>query len=533
MYNILLTDDEQIVIDSLTFILNKNFSGKIKLFSALSGSDALKIVQSEKIDIAFMDIHMPGINGLETISLIKQINPNTIIIILSAYDQFHYAQEAINLGAYKYLTKPVNRNLIIQTVQSSMDEVDSKYGKLSDNIELHEKLNLVTSMVESDFIYSLIFNNSSQTDFSDYLDYFAIKDASYFMCCLEVPNLKQKNRYETYVKIRDILTSKGRCIIGSFMVNRLGIFFPIIKSTLSENMEKDKADLMKNIFLLLSTKLYSGLRLGVSAVQSDITKSSNAYNDAQQALNSTPLSGGISFFESSTHSSKTEAEVQRYSLLILNRIRIGDAASVRQNISNYITSLSETYMPQMDKLKGFVFEFLINVRNIVLEVNNSYRNEAFDSAFSVLSQTDDLAIIEEFLLNRCIECAAAMTEYTSNNENPIIKKACEYIEENLSKEISLEQLASHLSVSPFYLSKLFKEERGENYISYLTSCRLEKAKNLLQNETLIIKEITSQIGYNDQNYFSKLFKMKFGITPTEYRESIHRLGNTGDVGNDK
>ena len=86
MYNILLTDDEQIVIDSLTMILNKNFEGQISLFSASSGAKALEIARSGGIDIIFMDIHMPGMNGLETISLIKQINPNIAIIILSAYE---------------------------------------------------------------------------------------------------------------------------------------------------------------------------------------------------------------------------------------------------------------------------------------------------------------------------------------------------------------------------------------------------------------------------------------------------------------
>ena len=106
MYSFLLTDDEQIVIDTLTLIIRRNFGEDIKIFSALSGSAALDIVHKEKIDIMFMDIHMPGINGLEAINLIKQINQNIIVIILSAYDQFEYAQEAINLGAFKYLTKP-------------------------------------------------------------------------------------------------------------------------------------------------------------------------------------------------------------------------------------------------------------------------------------------------------------------------------------------------------------------------------------------------------------------------------------------
>lgn len=522
MFNILLTDDEQIVIDSLTLILNKNFEGQIKIFSALSGAQALSIVQADKIDIVFMDIHMPGLNGLETISLIKQINPNTVVIILSAYDQFHYAQEAINLGAYKYLTKPVNRNLIVQTVQGAMDLVNSRHGKLSDSIELHEKLNLVTSMVESDFIYSCIFNNASDTDFSDYLEYFSIQNTSYFMCCIEVPNIDSSKRYEIYMKIRDVFSSKCRCILGSFMVNRIGAFFPITKTTDADDLEVTKQNLMNKIYILLTQNLSAKVKIGVSKVHESISETSTAYNDALFALNKIQDESGLSLYYENSNTSSNEVQIQKYVNLILNRIKIGDASSVRQNVSLYMASLCNTYIPQMDKIKGFIFELLVNIRNIVLNADPSYRNEAFDSSFSILSKTDEVSELEEFLLNRCIECAAAMAEISGNQENPIIAKACAYIGDNLEKNISLDQLAEYLGVSPFYLSKLFKEEKGENYISYLTTCRLEKAKRLLQNDSLIIKEITAQTGYNDQNYFSKLFKQKYGMTPSEFRDSIKR-----------
>src|SRR5574344_1803915 len=159
MYNILTCDDEQIVIDSLQFIIKKNFEGQVNLFSALSGSDALAIASREKIDIIFMDINMPGMSGLETISCIMNLKPETVIVVLSAFDKFQYAQEAMNLGAYKYITKPVNRNVVIQTVRNAMNLVDERRGKDSDDQELLKKLDTVSPMVESDFIYSCIFSS--------------------------------------------------------------------------------------------------------------------------------------------------------------------------------------------------------------------------------------------------------------------------------------------------------------------------------------------------------------------------------------
>ena len=198
MYNILTCDDEQIVIDSLQFIIKKNFEGQINLFSALSGSDALTIASREKIDIIFMDINMPGMSGLETINCIMNLKPDTVIIVLSAFDKFQYAQEAMNLGAYKYITKPVNRNIVIQTVRNAMNLVDERRGKNSEGLDLQKKLDTVSPMVESDFIYSCMFSNDKNEDLSSYLEYFNLDVANYFFTCIEVPHSDSKNQFEFY-----------------------------------------------------------------------------------------------------------------------------------------------------------------------------------------------------------------------------------------------------------------------------------------------------------------------------------------------
>lgn len=114
----------------------------MNLFSALSGSDAVSIVSREKIDIIFMDINMPGMSGLDAISCIKSLKPSAVIIVLSAFDKFQYAQEAMNIGAYKYITKPVNRSIVIQTVRNAMNLVDERNGTNSGNLELQKNWTL-------------------------------------------------------------------------------------------------------------------------------------------------------------------------------------------------------------------------------------------------------------------------------------------------------------------------------------------------------------------------------------------------------
>jgi two-component system response regulator YesN len=102
----------------------------------------------------------------------------------------------------------------------------------------------------------------------------------------------------------------------------------------------------------------------------------------------------------------------------------------------------------------------------------------------------------------------------------IIKKAKVFIEENYHKDISLDDVSRIVDISPYYFSKLFKEETGENFIDYLTNIRIEKAKKLLQNRELSIKTICVDTGYSDPNYFSRIFKKQVGITPTEYRDKL-------------
>lgn len=537
MYNILLTDDEQIVNETLSLILNRNFGGEVKIFTALSGSKAIEIIRTEKIDIIFMDIHMPGINGLETISLIKQINPNIIIVILSAFDQFQYAQQALNLGAFKYLTKPVNRNIIIQSVRECMNLVDSKRGAISDNIQLHEKLNIVSSIVESDFIYSCMFSDST-ADFSTYLDYFNIAGLPYFMGCIDFFQIDQDKRYDVYMKTRDILTSKGKCVIGSFMTNKIGFFYSLPKDKDIEKQSKESLNdvyyeeiqhsIAKSIYSIISTNITSKVRIGVGSIEKDIQKSSLAYKNALSALNSIELEGGLAFYLDLVNANDESFQLKKINALlskIESRFKVADISAVNILLVEYIDLLFDLYKQKMDLLKNKLLEFIFSIRSWTIQVVSDYFNNSFDNSFKFISLTEDKTEIIQFINDRVVECISEISMQKDAKEHPIIKKACAYIEKNLCFDIGLEQLAEYLNLSSFYLSKLFKEEKGCNFITYLTDCRLEKAKTLLRNDSLIIKEVSKAVGYNDQNYFSKAFKQKFGLSPREYKESLGEKEN--------
>ncbi len=516
MYNILLTDDEQIMIDSLKFIIEKNFPGQVDLYFSLSGPDALCIAAQNRIDIIFMDINMPGLDGLETLKCITQSKPDTVIIILSAFDRFQYAQEAVNLGAYKYLTKPVNRNTVIETVRGAMNLVDRMRGRLSNEVELHKKLDLVSPMVESDFIYSAAFSGGK--DVSDYFSYFNVTEPYWCFCCLEISHIESKNQYELYLRIRDILKSKSRCLVGSFMLNRIAVFFPIADGGSRDAATAQMKIQIADIYRLLSINICYGIRAGVSRSETDRQRTTAAYNDALDALNRTPPDGGIFFEDDTGRKSEKNPDAGETAEKIFARVRAGDANGASLLVDSYCIALSQKYGGELDKVKNALFELLVNVRNITTEIDNTYHNEAFSNAFSILSSENDLSALEQFVQNRCSECASDVLRVSSDLENPIIEKACAFMTEHMPEDISLERTAQEVNVSPFYLSKLFKEEKNENFITYLTGLRMEKACALLKESRASVKEVSASVGYNDQNYFSRLFRNKFGMTPTEFRD---------------
>lgn len=124
MYKIMLADDEGIVIDSLKFIIEKEFAGDCVIEYAKTGRSVIELAERFRPDIAVMDIQMPGINGIDAMKEIREANHHTIFIIMSAYDKFDYAKEAINLGVMEYLNKPVDREKIVQVLKKAMHDID-------------------------------------------------------------------------------------------------------------------------------------------------------------------------------------------------------------------------------------------------------------------------------------------------------------------------------------------------------------------------------------------------------------------------
>ncbi|MCF0242702.1 MAG: response regulator [Treponema sp.] len=514
MYNVLACDDEQIAIDSLKFIFEKNFQGEVNLYTSLSGFEALNIVKNNDIDIIFMDINMPGMNGLETIKLIMSMKPESLIIVLSAFDTFQYAQEALNLGAFRYITKPVNRNTIIQTARNAMNQVDNNKGNSLSSDEIQKKLELVSPMIESDFFYSCAFCTENE-DLTPYLSYFDIKDKNYVFAAIEFPALSEEVKREAHLKIREITQEAGKCIIGSFMNNRVLLLLTFNKESFFEGKMRE---LFNSLHTLYTIKINRKIRTGVSSVCTKEIQFKDYYNQAVTALNNTSEKSSLIFFDDISSTIDKSQSVQNSAERIYKRLKIGDVEAVRFFTASFLKDLESQSSSNTDKWKFQIIELLVNVKTITKEINKEFDDSPFESSFSEISKADSVSEVSDYVTKRLIDAVSFLNKSINEKENPVIKKVCDYINLHLSSDFSLEDAAQDAGISPFYLSKLFKEEMNDTFVNYVTNMKMKKASRLLLETEMSIKEITAATGYNDQNYFSKIFKNKFDSTPSEYRK---------------
>lgn len=522
MYRVLLADDEQIVIDSLSFILERNFPGQLEFFTARSGSDAINICQSHKIDIAFMDINMPGLNGIEAIKSIKSFSPYILIIVLTAFDRFDYAQQAVNLGVFEYLSKPVNRNRIAETMRNAMSSVDVLRRKQQSEIQIREKLDSVVNIVESDFIYSLIFPSNKTGDIESYLNFFNIKDTSFYFLTLEISDLVDSSRSQVYMTLRDIISASCSCIIGPLMRNRVVVFVPVNTEDSFASAPETIRDFVKALHTRVTTRLGLRVKIGLSSVEADLSRSLSAYNDSLKALISTDDHNVVVYCrdcnESSGASSMYPSDVEKK---LLDRAAAGDIQSVHSLMNILSAWIAGQYPDDLCILKNKLFEILVLVRYQTREIQPQFGGfPVWKDTWKQIQAIDDSSVLEKIILSGIDECIGVINEHKQSRMSPIIIKACTIIHDNLSRDISLEEISRRVEISPFYFSKLFKEETGENFIDYITMARMQKAKEMLRDHSHSIKEISAETGYSDPNYFSKLFKKIVGFTPTEYRGSV-------------
>lgn len=527
MIRILIADDEGLMLNSMKTIINTNFGDECEVFTAKTGRVAVEIAEEEKPDIALMDIHMPGLNGIEAMQKIREKNSNIQFIVITAYNKFDYAKEAINIGVFDFISKPVSKATIIDVITRAIKKVEEKRKNKIDNIRIREKLETVIPIIENGFVSNLLLQNGSKSENEYYKEIMNIEEEYAYVILLQFgedykngiltnPVGTSMRLQREFDQIRQKIYDSFHCIIGSMMSNKIAV---VVLSN-KENVDYDERisiiERTRNLVYTLEESTDAKFMAGIGHTI-ELDKIKESYVEAMRCIeegeshvahvDDLPLAGKID--------DDYPIDVERK---MFSYIEQGDTVQAKQQAKIFFDMLCDNFGQYDDDIKLKVLELVMRAETMGvnaggLDYGFRYRK---DYLSNVIAMKDYRELSQWFVTKIGLVCENISTKREEGSET-VISKAMEYIDENFTNNISLDDVSKVVNISPYYFSKLFKEEAGVNFIDYLTKKRIDYAKKLLEDNTYSIKEVCAMCGYSDPNYFSRIFKKKENVTPSEYR----------------
>ncbi len=527
MYKIMLADDEGIVIDSLKFIIEKEFGGECEIAFAKTGRSVIELAEEFRPDIAIMDIQMPGINGIEAMKEIRQSNKNVIFIVMSAYDKFDYAKEAIKLGVLEYITKPMERTKIIGALQSAMTLVDKERTRRSNDLLIKEKLETVVPIIESGLIYNILLQEHFTEDIENYKTILGIEQNHAYMVAVVCGDAQEGNHMTNavgssvkmqkhYQEVRESLKEYFNCIVGTVMANKLAVLVPCENNHMDYNERIELIEKARELVRKMRRKTDISFRIGIGKV--DVLE--NMAESYSQALNALIITtGSVAHVDDLPIGCDYESDYPIHlEKKLFEAVEKGEVNNAVATARSFFEWMTENHPDSVMEIKTKILEFALWAEHLAYEKGGmTYQFKSRqDYLPSVMGMTDYEQMKNWFVEKVMAACQNVLSK-RAEKSGSIIETAKEYIRNNFSKDISLDDVSRVVNISPYYFSKIFKEDTGENFVEYVTNIRIEHAKELLETTEYSMKEICSMVGYSDPNYFSRSFKKHVGVTPTEFK----------------
>ena len=533
LYRLLIVDDEPIILSGMCQVVNWQDLGFTVAATARDGQEALEIIEREKIDVVFSDVRMPRMTGLELSEYLMEHHPEIKVVILSGYNEFEYAQKAIRHGVFAYILKPSVNEEISETFSALKQEMDTERALspvpvssfVMTNAGVVDLLFGRTDTQASQFMQSQIEPSVERL----VMRLLSIKlDCSPLLSDVKYP---ANTAYRVVQRLMEVFPQSGensaflcfaaevdQSTIGCVLMGELGayrIHKPRILAHVVEELTQN-SPCSEAIFVLGAE---------VSRLQ-DLPA-------AWQQL--TRLQANVSWKGRNAIIEPDDNEFHHFPAVnVLERIQDEIVEMVLEGNREAVVSLSNLFSAFTRDRVIFlsrVYEFLEALFTRLDEEMAGVAMQCFQpplerkDVFERLRTLRLFSEMEEYcgqLLSQSITNVNQMNDVMMKR---LVKDAVEIIEQEYNTPLMLSDLADRLSISTTYLSRLFSQNLRISFKTFLTSKRIEEAKDLLKNSPMRVNEIATAVGYQDAHYFSDVFKKEVGITPRRYRQRVRMKDN--------
>jgi two-component system, response regulator YesN len=535
MYNILVVDDEVEIADYLHQLVKGLETFEVDAYKAYSGDEALTLLGRNRMDIVLSDMKMPGLSGLDLLERINERWPHCLVIFLTGYQDFDSIYTATKMGSVQYLLKTLEDHeildaleitiarlekerrtvrciqksepyLIHQLLEDGLLSRDENFWNRRSTIELLEELGIELDVNESVYIVLAKFD-------------FPVRSSGITEC---------KNILQAAEMLNDHLVSNFVHVFTSFREQYLVSLLQPRDKTLNDpqSLIWGNLDLIQTLFHDQVKQEFSFLLESCPVPLSRLAKVFDEMTDnLDKQIGAGNRGGGRSSvaFDGTDLSFRSGLHFERGLQLLHEHLESGRKEEFNNLIDAIFSSSGDLYEAYISI--SLILYRTINTFGLYEEINNQ---TGLLHLFNLEEHlTRDAAVkylktVSHILFDK-IELAS------KQRVSAIIESLCGHIRNHLSEDISLVRLADFANLNASYLSRLFKKEIGQNLSVYIANEKMIKARDLLSNPRLKIKEVAAEVGYYNPAYFTRFFKQLTGLSPAEYRNSMANVKNREDM----
>ena len=526
LYKLMIVDDEEEIRLGVIKKINWEEHGFVVVGDAENGQEALELAEKLHPDVIMTDIKMPFMDGLELGKKIVDLMPSTKIIIFSGSDDLEYAHQAIKINVIEYVLKPINSIELIGVLQRLKDKLDKEYNQKR-NMEVLEKHYLESiPVIREQLLIGALEGRITKEQWQENEKKLGLDFINNYLsvAIINIDGLirSEENRL-ALVSINNIVdeTMESYCDFRSFpYLDKIVVLLSIFEK---DNILKvikglnEVCNIFKSVF-------GSTISIGIGRIYKDIDDVRFSYRTAQSALGYRPIlgNGKTIYFDDVEPDNSIQLQFEdQEEIKFLNSIKLSSKDEIRVEVDNIFKKIRESLVT-LEKYRIYLMEVLTSMIKLIqshnIEVNKIF---GYDFNFyTYLDKFNSIGEIEEWFIEKAIILNEIIKKERINSSKILVEKAKEYIKINYNDpEISVEKLCLNLHVSPTYFSTIFKKETDMSFVNYLTDIRLEEAVKLLNTTDDKTYIIATKVGYQEANYFSYVFKKKFGISPSRYRKN--------------
>jgi len=537
---LLIVDDEEIITEALYEVFNQSMRDELDICKAFSAKEALTWLARTRIDIVLTDIRMPGMSGIELMEEIRTYWPRCRVIFLTGYSEFEYAYHAIQNTNVKYLLKTEGYAKVIQTVQDVIKEIN--YDHHINNVlkqSEEQKASLMHFAQEDYFRHYLLEHH--ELDYEKQLQSM-VKDFSRMNIKLSAADpaviVLAHLSYSNNTAYSDISESIAtvRYIWDSFMsehiesvsmVDKFGDLLWFLQVSPEADMKFNNHIIryVEGTLELIQQACYDSLGIVISFTMSGErcawTQVAKQY-DRLRHLQKMKMSEGIIQID---YPEQTVSTICQEGFRIVPKVEIMAAHLEAGRSKEFFEGFSELEaytLNKNDNVHRSVEAYYAIALQLLSHMNRYNLYEQVGECSKLMRLDEHSSMKEGFQYMRSLAERLFAHKLIDERDRAslIIEKICKYIQDHLSEDLSLVRLAELHYFNPSYLSRFFKQERGVKLSEYIEDCRLKKAKQLLSNAELKIRDVSLLVGYEAAHSFTRFFKKSTGMTPQEYRDSL-------------